>query len=1522
MRKGNFSSIAGALFLITLMSGFGCGLIGGTDGGTQDAGLDGGTSEEMVFIPDGGFWMGCNNSVDTECWQTWEVPYHQVQVPAFNIDKYEVRMGDYKKCVAAGRCTNHWDDKLCYIDNGSSNWTYDVLPANNRGDSQPAVCIDWNQAKQYCEWVGKRLPTEAEWEKAARSTDGRKYPWGNTPAINCDYAVWSETGTVNEGCGAKTAMPVGSKPKGISPYGVLDMVGNVNEWVEDDWHDTYTGAPTNGSAWVDSPRATTRSVRSGSWGNPYKGGLRSSSRGYSSVVPMYTRNDFGFRCASGITTKCIPGEKLCLTNTTYHVCNNGGEWDPAKSCGNEQICYEGECKTMVCVPNQRKCLDEVTAEKCKSDGSAWDIEDCTKETYKKVCIDGYCSAPICVPGALRCDYGVRQVCSAKGNKWVDAPCETGFTCVNNGECKAIVCTPNERICQDDVTVKKCKSDGTGWDIQDCSKEAYNKVCIDGYCAAPICTPGIYRCQNGVRQICSDKGNKWVDAPCEMGKICYNGNCVGNICTPNEKRCDTDAMKIEKCKADGSAWEVYDDCYSKSKYCVKSYNEYYCYNWICEPNKVECYSGNTKVRKCKANGSAWEDIKTCNTGEICENGECKTKICEPNEYKCKDKQTSKKCSPQGTSWIDISCVPSGICDDFCRNDGKCIPAGVMKYNDTDKKLYAFCSTTMNYLDALDVCESWNGSLISIDTLEKGEYFINFFTQVLKANSWIGFSDRVVSGSWLWEDGSAGNYTHWYPGEPNNQGSEHCTELMSSWGQIDSNARWNNSVCSDNWGFICQRPCTADYCGARICTPGTSRCKDDYTSQNCSDDGTVWIDAPCGSGLICDTFGSQNGKCTAANTYDGKLYAKSTQIETWDRARKKCQDWGGDLVTIKDIDKEAFILGLTAGDGNITWIGLSDTAIPGTPTWVDDTFMIFDFMYPYPRDNQGKHCVYQQPNNRWAYSWCTDSNYYICEKPCPGGDCKGRICTPGQRRCKDDFSSEECKADGTGWELKPCDEGYICDNFCSLNGKCANGGVFDGNIYSMCKLSSTWDRGRKRCQEWGGDLTSITLPDEEGLVKGLSGAYTVWIGLNNIDDYNNPVWSDGNNYTFNYFGRNGDWDNSRRCVNSWINGRWFFSECSRYSGTTDFGYICKKACPGGNCAGQICIPGQKRCKDDFTSQICNVTGNAWIDIPCDKGSICDNFCQMDASCVPTVVMGGRMYGKCLTDQNESSTDWSGAKNRCNTWGGSLATVSNQSVQSILKQSLGGKTAWMGMYWDFDQAKYLWDSGEAGLDYLRSGGTDYNNPYCGWFSTDGTWGLISCSRYEAYGYLSYVCEKDCPSGNCNGQICTPGLRRCKNMNSAEICAPSGNSWIEQPCDSGKVCDNYCVADAQCVTSLTIGGKKYFKCDITGVVQDIARGMCQNWLGNGAKMASVLSEDENTQLKNYFNRTDDRWWRFGLAYDTASSTWKWDNGDTLSWTKKTPPTDPGNNKCTMFRYNGDWEYYPCDSIFWNTSYVCEIKP
>lgn|GEM_PF-1330432 len=244
---------------------------------------------EMVEVPAGPFMMGCNTAVDDACDED-EYPYHQVTLSAYTIGKYEVTIEEYRQCIAAGPCGNNGT-----YTNYRSDGSYSGCNINVPGkEKHPMNCVTWHGAAAYCAWIGGRLPTEAEWEKAARGTDGRKYTWGNAPEPSCELAV---IGEVYSGCGEGAPMPVGSKPAGVSPYGAYDMLGNVTEWLSD-WYDAgyYAVSPANDPQGLETPivGAEERVMRGEAF---YIGAyfLRVSNR--DRISPFFESDSIGFRCA-------------------------------------------------------------------------------------------------------------------------------------------------------------------------------------------------------------------------------------------------------------------------------------------------------------------------------------------------------------------------------------------------------------------------------------------------------------------------------------------------------------------------------------------------------------------------------------------------------------------------------------------------------------------------------------------------------------------------------------------------------------------------------------------------------------------------------------------------------------------------------------------------------------------------------------------------------------------------------------------------------------------------------------------------------------------------------------------------------------------------------------------------------------------------------------------------------------------------------------------------------------------------
>jgi formylglycine-generating enzyme required for sulfatase activity len=228
----------------------------------------------MVLIPAGEFWMG---SPDGEGDKD-EHPRHQVYLDAFYMDKFEVTVARYAEFM---RSTNR--SKPAY---------WDRVDINKHGNL-PVIGVDWHDAEDYCRWAGKRLPTEAEWERAARGTDGRTYPWGNegpTPRLANFGKDYTNVNNVYD----ESLAPVESFEAGNSPYGLHRMAGNVWEWTAD-WYDEhyYKKSPPQNPKGPSSDTGK-KVLRGGSWTN-VPGNVRSADRNRYTPTTRYSH--LGFRCA-------------------------------------------------------------------------------------------------------------------------------------------------------------------------------------------------------------------------------------------------------------------------------------------------------------------------------------------------------------------------------------------------------------------------------------------------------------------------------------------------------------------------------------------------------------------------------------------------------------------------------------------------------------------------------------------------------------------------------------------------------------------------------------------------------------------------------------------------------------------------------------------------------------------------------------------------------------------------------------------------------------------------------------------------------------------------------------------------------------------------------------------------------------------------------------------------------------------------------------------------------------------------
>jgi formylglycine-generating enzyme required for sulfatase activity len=267
----------------------------------------------MVPVPAGFFTMGSADG-DSD-----EKPLHEVELSAFCIDKTEVTVADYRRCTKEARngvtcvAAPTTVQYFAYSAADVTLWSQFCNGDKVEKDRHPINCVDWRQADAYCKWTGGYLPSEAQWEYAARGTDGRKYPWGNEkPGAKLLNACGGECRAMSkrlgrawsvmykEDDGAESTAEVGKYPLGKSPFGALDMAGNVWEWVADWYAPSY---PAEGKTIPENPKGPEKSpesrrvLRGGGWFSSDASGVRAAFRAGNDV--SFRTINLGFRCARG-----------------------------------------------------------------------------------------------------------------------------------------------------------------------------------------------------------------------------------------------------------------------------------------------------------------------------------------------------------------------------------------------------------------------------------------------------------------------------------------------------------------------------------------------------------------------------------------------------------------------------------------------------------------------------------------------------------------------------------------------------------------------------------------------------------------------------------------------------------------------------------------------------------------------------------------------------------------------------------------------------------------------------------------------------------------------------------------------------------------------------------------------------------------------------------------------------------------------------------------------------------------------
>ena len=238
-------------------------------------------SDGMVLIPAGLFMMGSPATADHLGFHVGvdELPRHEVVLRAFYIDRYEVANAQYAEFLQATGRPLPKDPK----DPDYFRWEGSTPPAGQ--EHHPVMYVNWYDAQAYCEWSGKRLPTEEEWEKGARGADERAWPWGDQfDAAKCNMY---ETGL-------QWSAPVGSFPDGVSPYGLHDMCGNVAEWTAS-WYKPYPGNSLKRAAFGEQHKVS----RGGAFALPAEPWSRATNRNLAQP-PDFKHRSLGFRCAKDV----------------------------------------------------------------------------------------------------------------------------------------------------------------------------------------------------------------------------------------------------------------------------------------------------------------------------------------------------------------------------------------------------------------------------------------------------------------------------------------------------------------------------------------------------------------------------------------------------------------------------------------------------------------------------------------------------------------------------------------------------------------------------------------------------------------------------------------------------------------------------------------------------------------------------------------------------------------------------------------------------------------------------------------------------------------------------------------------------------------------------------------------------------------------------------------------------------------------------------------------------------------------
>ena len=555
---------------------------------------------------------------------------------------------------------------------------------------------------------------------------------------------------------------------------------------------------------------------------------------------------------------CEPGTFRCGDAGDVEACADGSGWTIGTDCTDTQLCKEGDpgvfsCVDIICVPDAQQCDVNGDIALCNDDGTVLtQVTDCTEtqlcqETDTNVfsCVD-----IICTPDVVQCnDQGDLEQCSPDGTAWdILEDCTETQLCLETEPavfaCVDIICIGGDLRCGPEDDVEMCSANGTAWelsaDCNDATQTCSEVAAGDFQCVAVSCTAGTQRCgQNGDIEVCNAEGTAW-----ELGTDCTDGaqictepsagvfECTAIVCQPNDMQCDNNG-DVVTCNANGTAWDVTDDCSAEQVCLITSESVAECLDVICNPTETRC-DGNGDVEVCNGSGTAWSLQTDCTEGEVCAddgNGAfvCAEVICPAGETRCSDAGDVETCNANGTAWdMTIDCLETQVCADdggslACLNV-ICTPGATQCNNDGDVELCnplgtgwavdADCSDTQLCRD------DGNGTFICADLIcTEGE--------------------RRCSDA---ED------------------IEVCAADRTAW-ELATDCTDNVQVCVEADG--------GPGCFDVICSVGDLQCSADATAiETCGVEGTAWErTTECTEGTSCEQLNPGDVQCV--NNVDGDV-----------------------------------------------------------------------------------------------------------------------------------------------------------------------------------------------------------------------------------------------------------------------------------------------------------------------------------------------------------------------------------------------------------------------------------------------------------------------------------------------------------------------------------------------------------------------------------------------------------------------------------------------------------------------------